>query len=521
MAARTNTTKGSIRRLVLIFGDQLDRGYPVWETLSPKQDAVWMAEVDEESTIVQSHKIRTALFLSAMRHFEQWLASKGFRVFYTRLNDRQNRKSLQDQLVSDLAKLQPDEVFFYEPGEYRVCDTITKALKQSGIPFVMREDPSFLCTHDMFAGFLENRKQPRMDHFYRWMRKEYGILYNQGRPAGGKWNYDASNRKSFSKTGPNRIPPPVSFAPDDITLDVLNLVNKCFPDHPGDISTFCWPVTREGALKALNHFIDNCLPNFGTFQDAMWAGEPFLYHSLLSSSLNLKLLSPLEVIRAAETAWNEGHAPIESCEGFVRQILGWREYTRGIYFDDMPEYIKRNTLNASAPLPSFFWTAQTDMNCLRETIQQTLRLGYAHHIQRLMITGLYCLLFGVHPQAVHEWYLAVYLDAVEWVELPNTLGMSQFADDGQMASKPYCASGKYINRMSNYCHACRYDPNQTCGDKACPFTVMYWDFLATHERSLSSNPRMGLSLKNLKRFSNSEIEMITKQAKHHRQSIVS
>jgi deoxyribodipyrimidine photolyase-related protein len=281
---------------------------------------------------------------------------------------------------------------------------------------------------------------------------------------------------------------------------VLALVEKRFAKHPGKLDRFDWPVTPAEARAALDDFIAHRLADFGRYQDARWADEPWLYHSRLSAAMNLKLLDPRDVIAAAERAWREGRVPLASAEGFIRQILGWREYVRGIYWMQMPGYLDRNTLGAREPLPPFYWTGETPMACLRDAIGQTLALGYAHHIQRLMVTGLYSLLLGVEPRKIHEWYLAVYVDAVEWVELPNTLGMSQYADGGVMASKPYAATGSYIDRMSNYCSGCRFDPKQATGEKACPFTTLYWDFLLRHEKRLAANPRMSLQVKNLARL---------------------
>lgn len=282
---------------------------------------------------------------------------------------------------------------------------------------------------------------------------------------------------------------------------MLALVGREFADHPGSLATFGWAVSPAQARKASTDFIEHRLPFFGDHQDAMWTEQPFLFHSLISSSLNLKLMNPRKAVHLAEEAWREGRAPLPAAEGFIRQILGWREYVRGVYWHFMPEYHERNGLAASLPLPSFYWNADTPLTCLREVLGQTLRLGYAHHIQRLMVTGLYALLLGVRPQEVHEWYLAMYVDAVEWVKLPNTLGMSQYADGGIMASKPYVASGKYIQRMSNYCSTCPRNPALATGNDACPFTTLYWDFLMRHEVALRRNPRMVMQLRNLDRLS--------------------
>ncbi|MBY0376048.1 MAG: cryptochrome/photolyase family protein, partial [Bryobacteraceae bacterium] len=320
-------------------------------------------------------------------------------------------------------------------------------------------------------------------------------------------------RAAFGKQGPGTVPPPLAFPPDRTTRDVLALVRQRFASHAGSLDHFSWPVTPAQARAALDDFITHRLPFFGAHQDAMWTNEPFLYHSRISAALNLKLLDPREAIAAAENAYRRHDAPLAAVEGFIRQILGWREYVRGIYWRFMPGYADGNALDAHQPLPAFYWTGDTEMNCLRDAIGQTLRHGYAHHIQRLMVTGLYALLLGVEPQQIHEWYLAVYVDAVEWVELPNTIGMSQFADGGLMASKPYAATGKYIQRMSNYCDGCRYDPAERTGDRACPFTTLYWDFLIRNEAKLRATPRMEMQLRNLDRLSPAQKSLIEEKAK--------
>ncbi len=333
-------------------------------------------------------------------------------------------------------------------------------------------------------------------------------------PAGGKWNFDAENRASFPAGGPGNIPQPDGFPPDEITLEVLRLVEMRFPETRGSLRHFDWPVTPEQAQAALDDFIEHRLPLFGRFQDAMWTDQPVLYHSRLSAAMNLKLLEARDAVRAAEQAWRHGVAPLASAEGFIRQILGWREYVRGVYWLWMPEYAEWNFLEAHAPLPRFYWTGETEMRCLREVIGQTLERGYAHHIQRLMVAGLFALLAGVEPRRIHEWFLGIYVDAVEWVELPNVLGMSQFADGGRMASKPYAASGRYIARMSNYCRGCRYDPARAVGENACPFTALYWDFLMRNEAKLRRVPRMEMQLANLGRLGPAERRDIRRQAGH-------
>ena len=341
---------------------------------------------------------------------------------------------------------------------------------------------------------------------------------DNGEPAGGQWNYDADNRGSFGKSGPEKLRSPKRFKPDALTRRVIDLVSKRFQKHPGSLEQFDWPVTKKDARAALRDFITYRLSNFGVYQDAIWTGEPWLYHSRLSVALNLKLLDPRDVIAAAENAYREGSAPLAATEGFIRQILGWREYVRGIYWRFMPEYAQRNALGADQPLPGFYWTGETDMNCLKDALGQTLEYGYAHHIQRLMVTGLFAMMYGVKPEDIHKWYLAVYVDAVEWVELPNTIGMSQFADGGVMASKPYCATGAYIDRMSNACKTCRYKPKVAHGPDACPFTTLYWDFLARHEKLLKKNPRMSMQLRNLGRKDPGELKKIRRQAETLRTS---
>jgi deoxyribodipyrimidine photolyase-related protein len=351
-----------------------------------------------------------------------------------------------------------------------------------------------------------------MEFFYRSMRRSTGYLMSGSTPRGGTWNFDANNRRSFGRTGPGKIAEPLSFTPDATTREVVALVNRRFSDHPGSLKQFDWPVTSAHADMALGDFIKRRLPNFGPYQDALWTNEPYLYHSRLSSALNLKLLNPRTVIEAVLQAYEQEDIPIGSVEGFVRQVLGWREYVRGIYWLFMPGYQRHNVFSADGALPSDYWTAETDMHCLRQVLQQTLQYGYAHHIQRLMVTGLFALLLGVNPVDVHRWYLAIYVDAVEWVELPNTLGMSQFADGGIMASKPYIASGNYVARMSNYCQRCRYKPRNDTGPEACPLTTLYWDFLMRHAALLRMNPRMGLQLRNLERRSKSDLAAVRRHA---------
>lgn len=501
------------RKLVIVLGDQLDRDSAALRDFDPEEDAIWMAEVREESTHVWSHKARIALFLSAMRHFRDDMIAKGRRVIYRRLNDPRNGGNLEAELAKALRRHKVERLIMVEPGEYRVLVKLQAVADEAEIPLEIRTDEHFLSSLADFERHAAGRKSLRMEFFYREMRKRHGILMDNDEPAGGSWNYDQDNRGNFGKRGPGTIPQPPRFEPDNVTSEVLNLVEQEFPGHPGSLKQFNWPLTPKQAEQALDSFLLNRLPEFGKYQDAMWTNEPFLHHSLISAALNLKLLDPLIVIRRAETEYREGRAPLASVEGFIRQILGWREYVRGVYWLHMPDYVDNNALNAKRDLPDFYWTAKTDMHCLQQALGQTLEHGYAHHIQRLMITGLYALLAGINPKQVHEWYLAVYVDAIEWVELPNTLGMSQYGDGGVMASKPYVASGRYIQRMSNYCVDCRFNPAKRTGKEACPITTLYWDFLIRHQSKLSTNQRMSMQLRNLSRISAEEQKSIRQRAK--------
>ena len=512
-----------LRNLILVLGDQLDERSAAFDGFDPRADAVWMAEVAHESEKVWVSKPRIAIFLAAMRHFRDALLERGWRVFYRALavksadwNGLPGKgtpgETFAAQLAWTIAQTHPEKLIIVEPGEWSVREEITAVARDAGAPLEIRTDRHFLCTAAEFAAHAKGRKQLRMEYFYRKMRVKTGVLMDGDKPAGGEWNFDHDNRESFGKEGPGFLPAPRRFMPDATTREVLAMVSARFAKHPGELEKFDWPVTAADARAALDDFITNRLPDFGRWEDAMWSGEPWLYHSRLSAALNLKLLNPREVLAAAERAWLEKRAPIASVEGFIRQILGWREYVRGIYWRFMPGYVGRNALGADQPLPPFYWTGDTEMNCLRYALRQTLDHGYAHHIQRLMVTGLFSLLLGVRPREIHDWYLAVYVDAVEWVELPNTLGMSQYADGGVMASKPYIATGKYIQRMSNYCTGCGFDPAERTGPRACPFTTLYWDFLLQHEPSLAKNPRIVMQVRNLKRLTAEEKEAIQEQA---------
>ncbi|MCR5883051.1 cryptochrome/photolyase family protein [Rhizobacter sp. J219] len=505
-----------LRTLVVVLGDQLDLDAAAFDGFDPAQDAVWMAEAAEESTHVWSSKQRIALFLAAMRHFAEALRAAGRPLHYRRLDDPGNLGTLAAELQASLASLSPQQVVMTAPGDWRVWQSLKAVVERAGLVLDVHEDRHFFTTVREFAAHAKKRKSLRLEYFYRELRQRHGVLMQDGGPVGGRWNFDADNREAFGPEGPGLVPPRATFAPDAITREVLALVESRFAGHPGSLASFAWPVTRAQALSALHAFIEQRLPLFGRYEDAMWPGEPWLYHSQLSAALNLKLLAAREVVNAAEAAYRAGHVPLESAEGFIRQILGWREYVRGIYWTQMPGYLERNALEAHHDLPAWYWTGDTDMACLRDALTQTLAQGYAHHIQRLMVIGLFTLLLGVRPQQVHAWYLSVYVDAVEWVELPNTLGMSQYGDGGLMASKPYVATGKYIQRMGNRCAGCRYDPAQRVGERACPYTTLYWDFLLRHEKILATNTRMAMQIKNLGRLNEADRAAVRQRAEEIR-----
>ncbi len=500
-----------LRRLVVVLGDQLDPGSAALSGFDPAVDALWMAEVEEETTKVWSHKARITLFLAAMRRFARAREAEGKRVFYRALGTHPYRR-LGEALAADLPRLAPERVILLAPGEWSVREELVAALRRFGVPFEEREDSHFLCSRADFADFARGRRVLRMEHFYRWMRVRLNVLMDGGRPLGGRWNLDAENRAPLSAGGPGTLAAPLGFPPDGATHQVLALVASRFAAHPGELSAFDWPLDPRQAQAALADFTARRLAGFGRHQDAMWQGQPWLWHSRLAAAINLKLLDPRTAIAAAEEGYRRGEVPLASAEGFIRQILGWREYVRGIYWLRMPALAEENALGAEQPLPGFYWSGATSMRCLAEVIGQTLRFGYAHHIQRLMVTGLFALLLGVRPQELHRWYLAVYVDAVEWVELPNTLCMSQFADGGVLASKPYVASGRYIARMSNYCRGCPYDPARALGARACPFTTLFWDFLIRHRRRFASHPRVGAMWRQLQRKDSGELAAIRARA---------
>ncbi len=476
-------------QLILIMGDQLSHNISSLQNADKQASRILMMEVFEEATYVLHHKKKIAFLFSAMRHFAEELKQSGWQVDYVKLDDSGNSGSFTGEIERTIQKHKPTSICATEPSEWRVKQEVEKWPDTFGITVDILPDDRFIATHVEFGSWADGRKQLRMEYFYRDMRRKTGLLMNSDKPEGGKWNYDNENRKPAKND--LFMPSQCRFKPDDITKEVLELVAKRFDNHFGDLEPFWFGVTASHAQKALQHFLDTALPSFGDYQDAMLADEKFLYHSLLSQYINAGLLNPLDVCRRVEAEYRKGRVPLNATEGFIRQIIGWREYVRGIYWLKMPKYVELNFLGATRDLPDFYWTGATEMSCLHHAITQTKEEAYAHHIQRLMVTGNFAMLAGVDPHQVHEWYLAVYADAYEWVELPNTLGMSQFGDGGLLGSKPYAASGNYINKMSDYCKNCRYDVKQKTGDDACPFNALYWDFLVRNEGKLKDNPRLG------------------------------
>lgn len=482
-------------RLHLVLGDQLCPDLSALADLGP-DSVVLMAEVAEETRYVPHHKQKIALILSAMRHFARELRARGVRVDYVTLDDPANSHSFTGEVARAVQRHLATQLVVTEPGEWRVWRMMQGWTETLGLPVDLRSDTRFLCSRAQFSALSQARKTSRMEYFYREMRRQTGFLMDGADPVGGQWNFDAENRKPLPKGV--RLPQRLRFAPDALTAAVLDMVDQRFKGHFGDLAGFGWPVTRAQALEALEHFVTVALPQFGDVQDAMKTGEDFLYHSLLSPALNIGLLIPHEVCARAEAAWQAGTAPLNAVEGFIRQVLGWREFVRGIYWQRMPDYAATNALNATRPLPDLYWTGQTGMRCMSEVVSATHRTGYAHHIQRLMVTGNFALLAGLAPAQVEEWYLAVYVDAFDWVELPNTHGMVLHADGGLIGSKPYAASGAYINRMSDYCSGCAYAVKEKLGARACPFNYLYWDFIDRHETRFAMNPRMAMPVRTLR-----------------------
>jgi deoxyribodipyrimidine photolyase-related protein len=497
--------------LRLVLADQLTRGVAALRDIDKAADTVLMAEVHDEATYVRHHKQKIAFLFAAMRHFAEELRAEGIEVRYVRLDGNDNTGSLGGEVERALDDGDHDGLVCTACGEYRLAEEMAGWAERFGIPVEIREDDRFLCSLDAFEEWASDRKTLTMEYFYREMRRKTGLLMDGDEPAGGEWNFDQENRKKL----PDDYAPPQIELPqaDEITCDVIEMVEARFGDHFGTLDRFIYGVTRKDAVTAMERFMADSLPKFGDYQDAMATGEDFVNHSLLSAYMNAGLLTPREVCDAAEKAYKDGDVPINAAEGFIRQILGWREFVRGVYWLKMPEYKKRNALGAKRSLPDFYWTGETDMHCIAEVVRNTRDHAYAHHVQRLMVTGNFALLAGVSPDEINEWYLIVYADAYEWVQLPNTHGMAIFADGGILGTKPYAASGAYINRMSDYCKSCRYAVTRKLGENACPFNYLYWNFIMEHEDRLKGNHRMGMIYRNLERKDAKERKAIASQSK--------
>ena len=482
------TSSAERPNLIVILGDQLSLDIAALRSGCPNRDVVLMAEVKSETDYVPHHKKKLAFIFSAMRHFASLLRQQNWTIDYVPLDAVTNLGTLTAEIDRAAAKHCCARIICTEPGEWRLKNAFEKLANSHTLAVEILQDKRFLCSNEEFVSWWQGRRQPRMEHFYRKMRRHTGLLMDENKPVGGRWNFDIENRKA-PRAG-MVFPTPCYFTPDQTTSEVLTLVDAYFPNNFGSLEPFWFGVTHADAEAAFDRFIAKALPYFGDFQDAMVQRSSFLFHAVISLYLNIGLLDPRKVCTRVETAYRAGVIPLNSAEGFIRQIIGWREFVRGVYWQEMPNYLEQNHFGNTAPLPSFYWTGDTDMACLRACITQTQEEAYAHHIQRLMVTGNFAMLAGIDPKAVHEWYLAVYADAFEWVELPNTLGMSQYSDGGRLASKPYAASGNYINRMSDYCKNCHFKVQEKTGIDACPFNYLYWNFLDRNRVLLGKNPRL-------------------------------
>jgi len=488
----------SVEALRIVLGDQLTPALSALQGADRQRDVILIMEVAQETTSVRHHKKKIAFIFAAMRACADELRALGWRVDYIRLDDPENEGAFTREVARAIERHAPTRIVSTEASEHRVLAAQRDWAALFDAPVHVLADDRFIASKAEFAAWAEGRKQLRMEYFYREMRRKTGLLMDGDAPTGGQWNFDHDNRKPAKAD--LFMPSPLRFAPDAETRAVLDLVSARFAHHFGDLEPFWFPVTRADAEKSAAHFLREALPRFGDFQDAMLRGQRFLFHSVLSPLINVGLLDPLRLCQAAEGEYRAGRAPLNAVEGFIRQIIGWREYVRGIYWLKGPDYVRSNALQATRPLPWMYWSGETDMLCMAQAIGQTKEEAYAHHIQRLMVTGNFALLAGIDPHQVHEWYLAVYADAFEWVEAPNTIGMSQFADGGVLGSKPYAASGAYIDRMSDYCGSCRYEVKQRTGPNACPFNALYWDFLVRHRVQFEGNPRMAQMYRTYDRF---------------------
>ena len=496
----------------LILGDQLNAEHSWFEKLDNNVCYV-MFEMRQETNYVKHHIQKVVAFFGAMRNFARAREKEGHRVLYYSLDDPQNEHELDKNLNKVISLLGANRFAYQLPDEFRLDQQLQKFCKDLKISTEAVDTDHFLTNRDEMGQFFKGKKKWVMEFFYRYMRKKFDVLMVHDQPEGGSWNYDKFNRNKWS--GSPGIPVPYLPKTENIE-QIQNMIENLGIETLGSISKddFLFPMTREESVKQLDYFCENLLADFGTFQDAMHQEETNLFHARISFALNVKILHPLEVINHAIEAYRKQPEIISlsQVEGFVRQVLGWREYIRGLYWKEMPSYKNLNALENTNPLPDFYWTGETKMNCLSTTIKNSLEHAYAHHIQRLMITGNFALLAQTHPDAVDEWYLGIYADAVEWVQLPNTRGMSQYADGGMVATKPYVSSGSYVNKMSNYCSSCSYNQKKRLGDDACPFNSLYWNFLDDKKDFFKSNNRMGMMLNLLRKINPEELAAIKTRA---------
>ena len=496
--------------LRLILGDQLNPLHSWFGTVA--SDVVYvLMEVRQETDYVHHHAQKIIAIFAGMRALAAALARDGHRVHYLAIDDPDNLQSMPANLDLLIERYQATAFQYQEPDEYRL--DLLLARYAAGLPIMSSAVGSehFLTERNTASELFAKRNQWLMEFFYRRMRVLHKVLIEPGdKPAGGQWNFDHDNRKSWRGDPPEPLDTRVQHDHSALWQNITAAGVDSF-GRP-DAARIVWPLDRAEALQHLDAFIQHALPHFGDFQDAMNSTATRMFHSLLSFALNTKMLHPREVIAEAEDAWRSGHAPMHAVEGFVRQILGWREYVRGVYWANMPGYETHNVFGHSLPLPSWFWDGKTRMRCLEHSIGQSLDNAHAHHIQRLMVIGNFSLLAGLDPNLVHQWYLGVYVDAFEWVEMPNTIGMSQFADGGLMATKPYVSSAAYIDRMSDYCKGCHYDKKARIGERACPYNSLYWDFFLRHGERLRGNQRLGMVFKNLDRMSDEDRAALQVQA---------
>ena len=506
------------KTLRLLLGDQLNQHHS-WFDKSDKTVTYVLMEMRQETDYVAHHIQKVVAFFSAMEAFATHLISNGHQVIYWKLDDKNNTPTLEENLSFLIKKNKITHFEYQLPDEYRLDQQLQSFCRSLQITSQVYDSEHFMTTRDELATFFEGKKTFLMESFYRHIRKKYDLLMDGKQPITGVWNYDKENRKKLPK---NHVP----IAPLVLNKDVSEVYNRIVGENIKtigniDLNNFIWGTTRKEALELLDFFLKNCLPFFGTYQDAMTPHFWSLYHSRLSFSINVKLLSPLEVVKAAISHWEEHQQDISiaQIEGFVRQIIGWREYMRGIYWAKMPEFKSLNFLNHNRKLPNYFWTAKTKMNCVKHAVQQSLDYAYAHHIQRLMVTGNFALLAGIHPDELDEWYLGIYIDAIEWVEITNTRGMSQFADGGIVGTKPYVSSANYMDKMSHYCGTCFYNKKEKVGPKACPFNSLYWHFYDRHQDKLEKNPRIGMAYRLWNKMDAEKKVEILKQGELHLKNI--